>query len=417
MPHSHIIGGGLAGLSAALALAEAGHAVTLYESSPYCGGRCRSYHDQTLGCRIDNGNHLLLSGNQATMEYLGKLGTRHTLGGPATPIFPFADLARGARWTLRPSPGRIPFWLLQKSRRVPGTNPLDYLPLLKLAQARPSDTVADCLLDNLLFRRFAAPLCTAALNTHPIKASARLLGAVVDETLARGGAACVPLFPRQGLSESFVDPAVASLRAAGATVRTGSPITALPRDAGRITALTGPDGTIPLGPSDGVVLAVPPWIAAGLLPELTVPDEFQSIVNLHFCADADPGEAGFWGLVNATAEWVFVKPGIVSVTISAANRLVERGAEDLAATVWPEVAQLLNLPAPLPNYRVVKEKRATFAATPAQNLRRPGAVTAWRNLALAGDWTATALPATIEGAIRSGQTAARVAAAATQSRL
>ena len=412
MSHTHIIGGGLAGLSAALAVTEAGRAVTLYEASPACGGRCRSYFDHTLGCRIDNGNHLLLSGNHATMAYLEKIGARHTLGGPTVPVFPFADLASGASWTLRPSLGRIPFWLLQKSRRVPGSKPWHYLPLQKLGQSRPTDTVANCLPDNALFRRFVTSLAIAALNTHPIKGSARLLGAVIDETLARGGAACIPLFPRQGLSESFVDPAVAHLQAAGATVRIGAPITALPRDGGRITALIGPDGPIPLGPADGVILAVPPWIAAGLLPELTVPDEFQAILNLHFRADADPGEAGFWGLVNATSEWVFTKPGIVSVTISAANRLVDRSAEDLANIVWPEIALLLNLPAKLPLYRVVKEKRATFAATPAQNLRRPHAATAWCNLALAGDWTATGLPATIEGAIRSGRTAAHVAGVA-----
>ncbi len=113
------------------------------------------------------------------------------------------------------------------------------------------------------------------------------------------------------------------------------------------------------------------------------------------------------GLLNGTAEWVFVKPGIVSVTISAANRLVDRAAEDLAETVWPEVRQTLGLTGPMPPWRVVKEKRATFAATPAQQLRRPHATTNWENCVLAGDWTDTGLPATIEGAIRSGLTAAK----------
>jgi hydroxysqualene dehydroxylase len=407
MPRIHIIGGGLAGLSAALALAEAGRAVTLYESSPFCGGRARSYFDQQLGCRIDNGNHLLLSGNHAAMAYLEKLGTRHTLGGPATPVFPFMDLARGVRWTVRPSVGRIPFWLLQKSRRVPGTSPFDYPPLLKLGQARPTDTVANCLPHNSLYLRLVEPLAIAALNTHPQKGSARLLGAVIDESLAKGGAACIPLFPREGLSESFVDPAVARLAQAGATVRTGCIISGLATDADRVTAIDGPDGRIPLRPDDSVVVATPPWVTAELLPGVTVPDEFQAIINLHYRIEASPGEARFWGLIGGTAEWVFVKPGIVSITISAANRLVDRRAEDLAAAIWPEVRRLLDLPEPIPPWRVVKEKRATFAATPAQNARRPGTKTAWRNCVLAGDWTATLLPATIEGAIRSGLTAAQ----------
>jgi hypothetical protein len=160
-----------------------------------------------------------------------------------------------------------------------------------------------------------------------------------------------------------------------------------------------------------VIVAAPAPVAAQLLPGLVVPTEHQAIVNLHYRMEADGGEAGLWGLIGGLAEWVFVKPGIVSVTISAANRLVDRSAEDLAATVWPEVCKTLglalNADQPLPLWRVVKEKRATFAATPAQQLRRPGTRTGLENCVLAGDWTATGLPATIEGAIRSGTTAAK----------
>ncbi len=406
MTHTHIIGGGLAGLSAALHLTRAGRSVTLYESGPACGGRCRSYFDQALGCRIDNGNHLLLSGNHAAMAYLDQLGTRHTLAGPGAPVFPFMDVLRGDRWTVRPNAGRIPFWLLSRKRRVPGTRPGDYLALLRLGTARPSDTVATAFPDGPLYRRLLEPLAIAALNTPTYRGSARLLGAVIDETLAKGGAACIPLFPREGLSESFIDPAVDQLRAQGADIRTGYRIAGLTLDGARIRALTGPDGPRLLSPTDQVILAVPAAVAATLLPGTEVPDEYQAIVNLHYRIDAEPGEAGFVGLTGGTAEWVFVKPGIVSVTISAANRLVDRSAEDLAAAVWPEVQAALKLTRAMPQYRVVKEKRATFAATPAQQLRRPSATTPWENCMLAGDWTATGLPATIEGAIRSGITAA-----------
>ena len=406
MTHTHIIGAGLAGLSAALHLTRAGRPVTLYEASPVCGGRCRSYFDQTLGIRLDNGNHLLLSGNRAAMAYLDEIGARDTLGGPGSPVFPFMDLHRGDRWTVRPSAGRIPFWLLSRRRRVPGTKPGDYLVLRRLGQARPGDTVVTALPDGALYRRLLEPLAIAALNTPTYRGSARLLGAVIDETLARGGAACVPLFPRIGLSESFVDPAVKLLGERGATIRTGYRVTGLTLDGIRVRALTGPEGARLLAPTDQVIVAAPAPVAANLLPGLTVPDEHQAIVNLHYRIDVPPGEAGFMGLTGGTAEWLFVKPGVVSVTISAANRLVDRSAEELAETVWPEIAAALELTCKMPPWRVVKEKRATFAATPAQQLRRPSATTLWENCMLAGDWTATGLPATIEGAIRSGVTAA-----------
>jgi hypothetical protein len=166
-----------------------------------------------------------------------------------------------------------------------------------------------------------------------------------------------------------------------------------------------------VGAGEAVVMAAPPWVADGLVPGLIVPDEFQAIVNLHFQVEADPGETGFLGVLGGTAEWIFVKEGIVSVTISAANRIVDLAAEELAARVWPDVRAALRLGEAMPAVRVVKERRATFTATAAQEQRRPGP--RWpaetggaQNLVLAGDWTSTGLPATIEGAIRSGYTAA-----------
>ncbi len=107
---------------------------------------------------------------------------------------------------------------------------------------------------------------------------------------------------------------------------------------------------------------------------------------------------------------MFTRGNIVSVTVSAADRLARRKAEDIARILWPEAAEALEMPPePLPPFRVIRERRATFAATPAELARRPGPRTGLANLFLAGDWTDTGLPATIEGAARSGERAARVA--------
>src|SRR5690606_4139448 len=123
-----------------------------------------------------------------------------------------------------------------------------------------------------------------------------------------------------------------------------------------------------------------------------------------------PGQPPVLGIVNGTAEWLFAYSDRLSVTISCADRLMEEPREALAGTIWRELAALTGLAPDLPRWQIVRERRATFAATPAEAARRPEARTRYANLALAGDWTDTRLPATIEGAIRSGVTAARLIA-------
>ncbi|HEY4044834.1 MAG TPA: hydroxysqualene dehydroxylase HpnE [Rhodopila sp.] len=417
MRQVHVIGAGLAGLRAALSLRGAGRRVTIHEAGPAAGGRCRSYFDKELGLRIDNGNHLLLSGNQAARGYIKEIGAEDAFAVPDLPAFPFMDLKTGGRWTVRPNRGRIPWWIFSSDARVPETRAFDYFALARIAAIRDDRPVCDAMPRGSLYRRLVEPLAVAALNTPAQEGLARLLGTVVRETLMRGGKACRPMLPKQGLSEALIDPAIATLRARGAEIRLNSRIAALTIEEGRVTALRGPEGSISLGSADAVVLAVPPWVASDLLPGLMVPVAFQAILNIHFRFAAEGNdrlrEAGLIGLTSGIAEWVFLKPGHVSVTISAANNRADESAQAIAAMVWPNVADALDLDPEMkrtpPPYRVVKEKRATFAATARQDRRRPAARSERAaNLALAGDWTATGLPATIEGAIRSGRTAADV---------
>ena len=115
------------------------------------------------------------------------------------------------------------------------------------------------------------------------------------------------------------------------------------------------------------------------------------------------------GVINGMSEWIFAHPERIAVTISNADRHFDTPRAELAATVWREVSEISGLPDELPRWQIVRERRATFAATPAQNRLRPPAETGFENLLLAGDWTATGLPATLEGAVRSGFRAADLA--------
>ncbi|MCX7899491.1 MAG: FAD-dependent oxidoreductase, partial [Methylocystis sp.] len=179
----------------------------------------------------------------------------------------------------------------------------------------------------------------------------------------------------------------------------------------RVRALRFGENEVVLGDSDSVVLAAPPWIAQELVPGLVAPDDYRAILNAHFKIAPPSGQPLLLGMIGALTEWLFAFDDRLSGTISGADRLIDEPREELAAKIWVEVATATGLPAaPLPRWQIVKEKRATFAATPAQEKRRPGAATSWPDLFLAGDWTNTGLPATIEGAIRSGFRAAELAA-------
>jgi squalene-associated FAD-dependent desaturase len=405
----HIIGAGLAGLSAAVRLASAGRNVVVHEATAFAGGRCRSYHDATLGMTIDNGNHLLLSGNRAALDYLRRIGADHLLMGPPKAEFNFADLASGERWTLRFNDGRIPFWVFDAKKRVPGTRVRDYLPLARLLFAPAGKTVGEVLAcEGVAYKRLVEPLLLAALNIEAPQGSARLAAAVIRETLAMGGRACRPLIAREGLGTTLVEPALAWLEQHGVTVRMEQQLRAMRFGAGGVEALEFGGETIAPGSDDAVVLAVPPYAATALVDGLIGPTKFRAIVNAHFRIAPAPEQPPILGVLNGTVEWIFAFPGRVSVTISAGDRFIDAPREELAKTIWGEVARVTGLPAALPPWQIVRERRATFAATPEQDAKRPGPATPWRNLVLAGDWTDTGLPATIEGAIRSGNRAAEL---------
>ena len=407
----HIIGAGISGLSAAVRLANANYRVHVHEATQTAGGRCRSYFDAATNLMIDNGNHLLLSGNRHALAYARSIGTEAGLVGPKRAQFPFVDLTSGRRWQLDLGDSKLPLWVFDAARRVPDTGLLDYLALMPLIWAGTDKLVGNAIpCDGTLYQRLVQPLLLAALNVDPPEGSAGLAGAIVRETLLAGGQACRPLIARDGLSSVLIEPAVKLLQENGATIEFGHELREFVMAGDKVGELKFGDDTIAVGAGDAVVLAVPPRPAASLLPGLKTPSKFRAIVNAHFRFDPPKDAPAILGVVGGLVEWLFAFPQRLSVTISNGDRLVDMPREELAQAIWRDVCKAAGvqgeLPPPLPPWQIVRERRATFEATPEQNALRPGPVTALKNLFLAGDWTDTGLPATIEGSVRSGDRAA-----------
>ena len=410
----YIAGAGMAGLAAAVHSVKAGRKVKLFEAANQAGGRCRSFHDSHLDCLIDNGNHLILGGNEAIFQYLEMVDAPKALTPARWVRFPFIDIETDEFWTVAPSAGRIPWWLLSSKQRIPGTRFADYLAILKMRNAGPNAVLSDYVDTNQpIFDRFWQPLCHAVLNTDASESTANLIWVMLSETLMKGAQASRPYFANDGLSAALVKPAVSFLAANNAAPAFGARIKSLAFDGDRITGFSCDGKNEELGQEDKLILALPPTETNELLSELETPNEFRAIVNVHFRVKRPailPNQADFIGMIGSTAQWLFNRGDVYSVTISAADKLAEKPAEDIARLIWQEVAKVIGRDSTaVPPYRVIKEQRATIAQTPEQNVRRPDSATSYENLFLAGDWTDTGLPATVEGAVRSGRKAAELA--------
>lgn len=398
----HVVGAGMAGLAAALSLADAGAAVTVHEATPLAGGRCRALADGT-----DNGTHALLGANRAALRFLDRIGARDGWVEPEPEGLPVLDLRDGSARRVALSPLA---WG-DAALRPAGASAGAVLALAGMALPLGRDrTVTEAMAAYPEFLRgFVDPLVVAALNTPSAEASAHRLGAVLRRL---GGRGATRLFvARDGLGPDLVAPALAALAAKGAAIRFGARLRRLVAQGGRAAALDfGEEGAIALGPADAVVLALPPWEALRLLPHTEAPQDHAPIVNLHFARPAAT-PVRFIGMLDALCQWVLIRPAGISVTVSAGDEAVREDQAALAPRAWAEILQAAHAfalpgdwPEAPPECRVVKERRATprhRPGTPPRPARKPLA-----NLALAGDWTFPGLPATIEAAVLSGEAAA-----------
>jgi hydroxysqualene dehydroxylase len=313
-------------------------------------------------------------------------------------------MASGERWTMRPSSGAVPWWILDPHRRAPGTRLRDYWPAMRLRRAPATAALRDYAPGGgPAAERLWRPFALAALNTDFERASARLAGAALQEMLLRGAR---PLMPIHGLARAFIEPAVKTLRRRGVAVRFERRLAALDFRAEHVAGLEFEHDRIDLAPGDAVILATPPRVAAALTPELSAPEEFTGAITAHFAISAPPGTPPILGIVNGAFHWLFCGDDRISAVVKDADALMETPRDKLAADLWRDVAALTALSDATPAWRIIRHKRATFAATPKQDALRPTSETRWRNLFLAGAYVQNGMPDTLEGAVRSGAAAA-----------
>ena len=397
-----VIGGGWAGIAAAVELTAAGIDTTLFEAGRVLGGRARSI--STQGKTLDNGQHILLGAYAETLALMRQIGanpdvcfTRHPLA--------VIDNA-GFRMVLPKCPAPLNVaWGLLSAQGVSLSEKIATAVWMQKVKWQKFQLDADCTVaewldaagqTGQLRKHLWEPLCLAALNTPAERASAQIFANVLRDSLGNAQREATDLLlPRVPLGQLIAEPAHSWLSANGAKVQLGS----------RIETLTElPSGITLDGETfDVVILATAPQHAAKLWPKITANDEFEPIATVYLQFEAKTKlEFPLINLFGHHGQWVVDRGhGLIACVLSGHGDWESLDELVLTQTLQKE----LSLNAPLLWHKVVKEKRATFSCRP--NTSRPMAQTSHPHLWLAGDTTWAEYPATLEGAVRSGRYAAQ----------
>ena len=405
MRNIYIVGAGLSGLSASIHAIVKKFNVKLFESSNLIGGRCRSFFEKKLGIEIDNGNHLVFSANENFYELCTIVDSVNKIE-KLPPNLDFFDLKKKLYWNLDLSRIDLLQILRGDKNLIPQTSLFHYLSILKFLCVNRKKTVAELVGNSKIFQTFWDPLTLGVMNTSSDYASAKVLSNVLKKTIFKGHKYCNIYQPKKNWNDTIINPCVNFLEKKGCDIKLKKRVKKFDVLDNYVSTMYFDDIKIKITKEDLVIMAVPPSNLKKLFPSIEVPTEYNSIVNVHFNMPESLNERfskKIIGFINTNSHWLFLKKDHMSVTISNANSYNNFDSEKIANIIWKEICSYMKIDIPVPEFQVVKEKKATVVQSPSNFKIVKGLTGLPRNLKISGDWTQSELPCTIEGSILSGK--------------
>ena len=431
-----IIGGGFSGLAAGVALSGSGHHVLLLERRGHLGGRAYSFTDSKTGNEIDNGQHLFMQCYHHTISFLDEIGCLDKLKFQNKPHIEFLDKQGWDAFECPAFPS--PLHVLAGLFGMRGLTIGDKLRALKVGRALRLHTqnhfTVEEWLDRLgqsdnIRRRFWYPMAIATLNESPKLASSAMMRVVLQEAFSGDRTGSNIGVARVGLSDLYTEGARSYIESHGGEVRTGAQVNRLMIEGNRVVSAEIREGeTVE---ADYFISAVTHDALLPMLPADLCEGEFAGlrqlgsspIVSINLWFDRPVIDREFVGLLGTRIQWLFNKDAIlgsgtgsnhIALIISAAREFVNWTREALVEMALSDLNELLpeSRSARLRHSVIVKERDATISHTVESDSLRLGPRTSLSNLILAGDWTNTGLPATIESAVLSGHLAAGIVGSA-----
>jgi squalene-associated FAD-dependent desaturase len=428
-----IIGGGFAGLAAGVELCERGHKVILLERRNHLGGRAYSFTNPATGDTVDNGQHLFMGCYFNTIAFLKKIGCLNKLKFQERTRIDFLDAKNGLDSFECPALP-APLHVLAGLFGLKGLTIGDKFRTFNLSSTLRGKTQSNGALsvaqwlkklkqsDNIN-ERFWTPMVVATLNESPEAASAQMLIKVLQQAFGGGREASAIGISSVGLSDLYTDGAKDFIESRGGEIRTFAHVNKILVHDGKVTGVEFKNGEKLA--ADYVISTVPPNILREMLDEQLREKEFayleklksSAIVSINLWFDRPLTDRKFIGLIGTELQWLFNKDAIsatsknsnhLALIISAANHYVPMTKHQLVEMALRDLHKLIpqSLEAKLLHSTIVKERDATISHTVESDTLRPAAQTSIANFILAGDWTDTGLPATIESAVLSGNIAA-----------